>query len=350
MKKPTFIIDEKRARVNIQRMAEKCQDLHISLRPHFKTHQSHTVGSWFRDEGLTSITISSVEMARYFAADGWQDITIAFPVNLRETDDINELAETCTPGVLIEAPDTAARLDAELRAELPCWIKIDTGLHRTGIDAKNFPAVLDTVRAIAASKHLRPAGLLTHAGHTYKAQSVKEVKAIHDASVAQMTALKKHIMKKVNIPLQVSIGDTPGALLGKTFTGVDEMRPGNFVYFDVMQYFIGACSIDDIACRIACPVVALHRERNEAVIYGGAVHLSKEQVTDSSGKTLYGLVCDQHGKLFDGCYVKALSQEHGVVYLSSDYIDNYQPGDLMYILPVHSCLSANLLRDATVFQ
>ena len=139
MNVPTFIIDENRAKTNIRRIAEKCRSLNMCFRPHFKTHQSLIVGSWFRDEGVTSITVSSVGMTRHFAADGWRDITIAFPVNLCETDDINELAETCSPGVLIEAPETAALLDAKLKAELPCWIKIDTGLHRTGIDAENFP-------------------------------------------------------------------------------------------------------------------------------------------------------------------------------------------------------------------
>ena len=37
---------------------------------------------------------------------------------------------------------------------------------------------------------------------------------------------------------------------------------------------------------IACPVVALHPERKEVIIYGGAVHLSKDNYTD--GVVKYG--------------------------------------------------------------
>ena len=56
----------------------------------------------------------------------------------------------------------------------------------------------------------------------------------------------------------------------------DEIRPGNFAYYDVMQYHIGSCNMDNIAVAVACPVVAVHPQKNELVIYGGAIHLSKE--------------------------------------------------------------------------
>jgi D-serine deaminase-like pyridoxal phosphate-dependent protein len=80
---PTLLLDEGRARRNIFRMADKAASNQVRFRPHFKTHQSAAVGEWFRDVGVTAITVSSVEMARYFAAHGWNDITFAFPVNVR---------------------------------------------------------------------------------------------------------------------------------------------------------------------------------------------------------------------------------------------------------------------------
>ena len=73
-------------------MAGKAHANRLVFRPHFKTHQSHLIGQWFREEGVTKITASSLSMAAYFAEDGWDDITVAFPVNIREMDTINELA------------------------------------------------------------------------------------------------------------------------------------------------------------------------------------------------------------------------------------------------------------------
>lgn len=71
------------------------------MRPHFKTHQSKTVGHWFREVGIDRITVSSAGMAGYFAADGWQDITIAFPVNVREMETIVDLSSKVDLGLLV---------------------------------------------------------------------------------------------------------------------------------------------------------------------------------------------------------------------------------------------------------
>ncbi len=90
--RPTLLVDEALCRRNIARMAEKARIAGVRFRPHFKTHQSAAIGEWFREAGVTAITVSSVSMARYFSGAGWSDITIAFPVNLREMEEINRLA------------------------------------------------------------------------------------------------------------------------------------------------------------------------------------------------------------------------------------------------------------------
>ena len=87
--KPTLIIDASRAKANIQRMKAKAEAQGAVFRPHFKTHQSGVVGQWFRQKGIDRITVSSVSMASYFADHGWDDILIAFPVNLLEIKKIN---------------------------------------------------------------------------------------------------------------------------------------------------------------------------------------------------------------------------------------------------------------------
>ncbi|MCF7945867.1 MAG: hypothetical protein K9L24_03340 [Spirochaetia bacterium] len=52
------------------------------------------MGKLYRQEGvtdITDITVFSVETAHFFADKAWKDITIAFPLNLREIQAINEL-------------------------------------------------------------------------------------------------------------------------------------------------------------------------------------------------------------------------------------------------------------------
>ena len=151
----------------------------------------------------------------------------------------------------------------------------------------------------------------------------------------------------------ISYGDTPSCALIEDFSGIDEIRPGNFVYFDVMQSNLGSCTTRDIAVAVACPVVATHAERNELVIYGGAVHLSKEYILDKDDHRNYGLIVemDRNGwsDPIQGAYVASLSQEHGIIHMPNPMFSKYNPGSTIGILPVHSCLTANLLKDDTFF-
>jgi len=103
LKRPTLLLDKEKCLHNIQKMKEKADKNGVKFRPHFKTHQSAEVGEWFRDAGVEAITVSSVTMARYFASHGWKDISIAFPVNFAEVDEINELAKTIRLNLLIES-------------------------------------------------------------------------------------------------------------------------------------------------------------------------------------------------------------------------------------------------------
>ena len=50
--KPTVLLDSDKVRRNIARMAAKANETGLSFRPHFKTHQSAQVGTWFREFGV----------------------------------------------------------------------------------------------------------------------------------------------------------------------------------------------------------------------------------------------------------------------------------------------------------
>jgi len=114
IKKPTLLLNTEICKRNIHTMAIKAREQKVIFRPHFKTHQSAAISKWFREEGVTSITVSSVTMAKYFAKHGWKDITIAFPVNLLEIDEINHLASEIKLYLLIESEETAVFLTEKM--------------------------------------------------------------------------------------------------------------------------------------------------------------------------------------------------------------------------------------------
>jgi len=352
IEKPTLLLDAERARGNIRRMAEKARREQVRFRPHFKTHQSAEVGEWFRPEGVTAITVSSVDMASYFAHSGWDDITIAFSVNLRQMRAIRELATQIHLEVLVEAGEAVSALQENLAAPVEVWIKVDTGAGRTGLAWQDFDGIAGLAKQISRCSKLHLRGMLTHAGHTYHAKSPDEARRLFAESVSRMVDLRDGLQASGLGKVEVSVGDTPGCSLSEHFGDVDEIRPGNFIFFDAEQYSWGSCTAEEIAVAVACPVVAKHAERGEAVIYGGAIHLSKEWM-DYNGRMSYGLVAlppqgapgSRWGAPLAGAYVDRLSQEHGLVHLEAEDLGRLRIGELICVLPVHSCLTVQVLGE-----
>jgi len=147
--------------------------------------------------------------------------------------------------------------------------------------------------------------------------------------------------------ISFALGDTPTCSVAETFTGVDEMRPGNFVFYDCTQVAIGSCSCEQIAVAMACPVVGTYPERNEIVVHGGAVHFSKDFLLLPDGKSFGKVVClTETGWSTEetGMYIKSLSQEHGIIHAKKNQIENIKVGDWLGVLPVHSCLTADAMK------
>lgn len=343
--KPRLLVNHRIAKSNIRAMAAKAAYYGLHFRPHFKTHQSAEVGEWFREAGVQAITVSSVSMARQFAEAGWDDITIAFPMNIREVDEICALAGKVRLNLLFDMPEQAAALAASLKHPAGYFIKVDVGYHRAGVLPDGHTTIEQIIQSTAGRLAFR--GFLTHTGHTYRAKSREEVIGLAEKSNAILAELKRKYQGRFP-GIITSSGDTPSCSICTDFSGIDEIRPGNFVYYDLMQLRIGSCSYEQIAAAVICPVVSVYRERNQALIYGGAVHLSKEFLTDPHAGKIFGLAVPFNGKEWmppEGeDYLVSLSQEHGILRLGSKWAASLRPGDPVAVIPVHSCLAANLLK------
>jgi D-serine deaminase-like pyridoxal phosphate-dependent protein len=195
------------------------------------------------------------------------------------------------------------------------------------------------------SEYLRINGILTHSGHSYKKRGASEVEEVFNETVMRMKSVLPLMKEEWQM---VSVGDTPGCSIVNNFTGVDEIRPGNFVFYDLMQINIGSCRKEQVAVAVACPVVDRIKERQELIIYGGGVHLSKDSLTLPDGRTVYGMAVHltENGWIFpeSESWVRSISQEHGIISASPGFFNETAIGNLIGIIPVHSCMTADLLR------
>ena len=343
--RPTLLIDPDKSYSNLRKMEEKARRHGLIFRPHFKTHQSRKIAQWFKDFGIDKITVSSVEMARYFAADGWQDITIAFPLNINEIHEINQLAGQIKLHVTLLNPESVEVLRNKLEHPVGVFLKIDTGARRTGIPWNQTARLMELKRQIERVPNLHLEGLLTHAGHTYHVSSREEILQIHKETRDRLVQLRNELNNKGE-DLLISVGDTPSATLAEEFEGIDEIRPGNFIFYDLQQYKLDVCTIDDIAISLACPVVAKHKERGQIIVYGGAVHLSKDTFIEGSSRVYgYGMIVNEEGWIIpeEKIIVAGLSQEHGILNVTPYMMRRIAIGDFIGILPAHACLTANLM-------
>lgn len=347
--RPIILLDPKKVKRNIERMTHKARSAGVTFRPHFKTHQSAEVGTWFRERGTDAITVSSLSMAKYFAEHGWEDITVAFPVNKREIDLINSLAQTVQLNLMVDHSDVVLFLEASLEHPTNVLIEIDTGYGRTGVLWEDAEYVLDVARTIHSCAKLDFLGLLTHAGQSYDATTEEQIRIVHEETVSRLTHLKDVLLREGLPQCLLSIGDTPTCSVVDDFGGIDEIRPGAFVFYDFRLHQIGACTADEIAIAVACPVVGTYPRRQEIVIYGGAVHFSKDYILNECGEKAFGYMTsvenNQWGAVVKKAYITSLTQEHGEVKVTGDLFDTINVGDVLLFLPIHACLTGNLHRQ-----
>ncbi len=347
IKTPTLIVKESICRKNIKTMAEKCRKSNVVFRPHFKTHQSLKVGQWFRDEGISKIAVSSFSMAQFFADNGWNDIMIAFPFNPREIDVLNRLSEKTNISILLAGNETLPLLTRELKNTIDFYVKIDVGSKRTGYQTDSVIQIEKMLDLADMNNKLNFKGFVAHAGHLYNTKSISQIKRKYAKHVKDLQILKNYFTRSYT-GIIISWGDTPSCSVIEKFEGVDEIRPGNFVYYDLMQLKAGICKPGDIAITMAAPVVAKYADRHEVVIYGGAIHLSKDYVITDK-KPAWGMVVYyiKDGWQFpkQPAYVRRIYQEHGIISMKPDDFFSLNVGDLAAIIPVHSCLTVSNLKN-----
>jgi D-serine deaminase-like pyridoxal phosphate-dependent protein len=342
-----LILDKQRVLRNIERMVRRAEEANVRFRPHFKTHQSAEIGEWFRAAGVSAITVSSFEMAVYFAKHGWSDITVAFPLNVLERQRVMSLSRSISLSILLDSANPLDVLNEAAEERISVWIKIDAGYGRVGLPWNATDQIVHLAGRIAESPNLSFAGILAHNGHSYYAKNRDEIQRIHYEALDRLTAVKTALQSKGHSRCEISIGDTPSCSTVSSFEGIDEIRPGNFVFYDVMQALLGACEENDIAVVVLCPVVGIYTKRFCVAIYGGAVHLSKESITlPPDGQRVFGFAGSGEHELL-GRFDRAaplvnLTQEHGIVELPESRLTTMRIGALLPVFPIHSCLTANL--------
>lgn len=344
LKTPCLILDVERVRRNAARVREIARKNTARLRPHIKTHKCVEVARIQTAGQDGALTVSTLAEAEAFARQGFSDFTYAVPIEPGKfAAAIDLIRRGVKLNLLTDSADIPEPLDNAARAAgltIPVFLKVDSGSHRCGVEPQTKEAA-EIPRLIAASSNLEFAGILTHAGHAYDAHSKNEIAAVASSERDLMVELAERLRHDgIEVPT-VSIGSTPTIQHIDHLQGVDEIRPGNYIFFDAFQAKLGSCSFADCALTVLAAVVHRDRGRKKVVIDAGAIALSKDRgAVEPDGRFNYGRVLDLAGNDLN-MRVESLSQEHGVFDVADDAaFDSLKVGSRIRVLANHSCLTA----------
>lgn len=343
---PALVLDRRVVERNTQAMAARAKTHGLRLRPHLKTAKCVEVAKLATAGQFGGITVSTLAEAEFFAAAGFRDITYAVGLSASKFDDVARLRrEGVELKVLVDAIETARALADFARGHalrLEAFIEIDCGYGRAGVEPEADELVL-LGKALNQPPFLMLAGVLTHAGQSYHA---KGEAAIQAAAAEEREAVRRAATRLVaaGLPCPVlSIGATPTATLGNSFDGATELRPGNYVFYDLTMHSLGVCRLEDIAVSVLATVTGHHRKGGHVLIDAGFMALSKDLgAHDFLPDAGLGYVMDERcrGRL-PGLSVTGVSQEHGKIAVRSEADFERLPiGARVRILPNHVCATA----------
>lgn len=341
---PSLLLDLDRVKRNAERISTVAHKNGARLRPHIKTHKCIEVAKIQTAGHNGAITVSTLAEARDFAANGFTDITYAVPIEPGKFAGAIELLKTGVKlNLLTDNTEAAGSLDeAAGRAgvKFDVFVKIDCGTHRVGVEPHTAEAV-EIPKQLSDAKNLNFAGILTHAGQSYDVKTVEKIRAVarHERDV--MVELAARLRGTgIEVPT-VSIGSTPTMNHIDHLEGIDEIRPGNYIFFDNYQATLGSCSFEDTALTVLAAVIHKDLPHKKIVIDAGGIAMSKDRgPVGLDPQCGYGRVLDPEGN-DTGMRLTTLSQEHGVISdVDETWLSKVKVGDRLRILANHSCMTA----------
>jgi len=334
---PSLVLDEVRLDRNIASMAAFAAERGLALRPHVKTHKSVEIARRQIAAGAVGITVATLTEAEIFAAAGFTDIFIAYPLWLdaEKTTRLRRLLEASPAGSgslligvdSVEGAARAARAAAGVPHRLAVLVEVDSGHHRSGVPASEAASVA----AAAVQLGLDVAGVFTFPGHSYSPQGRRAAAADEARELsAAVTALAA-----VGVTARiVSGGSTPSA----EFADADvltELRPGVYVFRDAQQWELGMSSPDDIALTVQATVVS--RRGDHLIADAGSKVLGVDRGSFSTG---FGRLLE-----YPQARIAALSEHHATITRA-----DLPAGSRITVVPNHICIAVNLADEYVVVR
>jgi D-serine deaminase-like pyridoxal phosphate-dependent protein len=332
---PALVVDLDIFERNLSRVADYARERGLRLRPHAKTHKSVWIGKRQLELGAAGLTVAKVSEAEVMLGAEPEELLLAFPIIGRaKLSRLMEVARRTRVTVALDSVEAARQLSEATTGadgvEIGVLAEADVGLGRVGV-APGEP-LLELARAIEALPRLRFEGITFYPGH---------IKSLDEAGLRALTGLSTLVrrmldeFRRAGIETKiVSGGSTPALFHSHEIDGLNEIRPGTYVFNDINTLRSGACAMEDCAAAILATVVSTARP-GHMIIDGGSKTFSSDRPSNSADVT-FGHLVEAPGARFH-----KMNEEHGFIDLTAAERE-FRIGERVHVIPNHVCVAVNL--------
>jgi len=330
---PALVVDLDIMERNLCRVAEYAKANDLRLRPHTKTHKSPLIGRRQLASGAVGLTVAKVGEAEVMLGADPPDLLVAYPVIGRsKLDRLMEVARRTRVTVALDSLFAARQLsDAARAAQVSVGVlaEVDVGMGRVGVSPGE--ELVQLAQGILRLPRLTFEGIAFYPGH---------IKGHDETGREQLARLGELIRSMLDdfhhqdIPVNVvSGGSTPALFYSHELRGLNEIRPGTYVYNDLNTMRSGGCTMADCAASILVTVVSTARP-GQIIVDGGSKTFSSDRPTSS--EVTFGHLVEAPESIFH-----KMNEEHGYVDVTHTRRD-FTVGDRLHIIPNHICVAVNL--------
>ncbi len=332
---PALLINKEQLLANITDMARYAETHSLSLKPHIKAHRLPQIAKLQQQYGSRGFTCAKLGEAEMLVQNELDDVLIAYQlIGKPKMQRLAQLLKQATVTVGCDSLEGAQMLQ-QLAEQCGCTInlslEIDSGLNRCGVKPGQS-AVNLALRIREVCNNLRLVGVFTHAGQAYAASNNEELRSIAKQEGEAVT-LTADMLRQHGFDIQIiSVGSTPTAKYSHLTPGVNEIRPGNYVFYDAIQVGLGVATVEQCALSVLATVISRPNERQVVVDAGSKVLGLDKGAHGISLVNGYGIVVD-----WPHLTVQRLSEEHGVLVDETGQGALPAIGDQVRIIPNHAC-------------
>ncbi len=330
---PALVIDTGVMQRNLRRMADYAATHGLRLRPHTKTHKIPALGGMQLALGACGLTVAKPGEAEVMLRAQPPELLVAYPtVGAAKLARLMEVARHTRLAVSLDSIEVARGLsDAASAAGLTVGVlaEMDAGLGRVGLVPG--PDLIRLIEFVSNAAGLAFAGLAFYPGH------IKSLDSTGLAAVERLSILVRETVADLHARgfecRVVSGGSTPAWAHSHQIEGMNEIRPGTYIFNDRNSVAIGSCAWDDCAASILVTVVSTAKS-GQVIVDGGSKTFSSDRLVD--GGEGFGSVVGVPAAVFT-----KMNEEHGFVDVSKSDA-NLKVGDRLRIIPNHVCVAVNL--------